>query len=67
MTMEAFPVSIRDKAAASPRPGAVALDPGEVALLQACVGFHAKAQADPGIRDRLYRLWCKLEDLKRAA
>ena len=44
--------------------GAVALEPNEVALLQACVGFHAKAQTDPSLRDRLYRLWCKLEDLK---
>lgn len=67
MAMEAFPVSIRDEVIGGRRHGAVALDPGEVALLQACVGFHAKAQADPGIRDRLYRLWCKLEDLKSAA
>jgi hypothetical protein len=45
----------------------VALDASEVALLQACVGFHAKAQSDPGIRDRLYQLWCKLDVLKQAA
>ncbi len=67
MAMEAFPVSIRGEGAVGPRHEAVALDAGEVALLQACVGFHAKAQADPGIRERLYRLWCKLEDLKSAA
>ena len=42
-------------------------DSNDVALLQACVGFHAKAQSDPFIRDRLYRLWCKLDELKRAA
>ena len=42
-------------------------DSSDVALLQACVGFHAKAQSDPFIRDRLYRLWCKLDGLKRAA
>lgn len=46
---------------------AVGLDTGEVALLQACVGFHAKAHTDPTIRDRLYRLWCKLDHLKHAA
>ncbi len=67
MAMVAFPVSIRGEGASSPRLGAVALDAGEVALLQACVGFHAKSQADPGIRERLYQLWCKLEDLKPAA
>ena len=67
MAMEAIPVSIRGDGAARPRREAVALEPGEVALLQACVGFHAKAQADPGIRQRLYQLWCKLEDLKGAA
>lgn len=46
---------------------AVGLDTSEVALLQACVGFHAKAHTDPTIRDRLYRLWCKLDHLRRAA
>jgi hypothetical protein len=47
--------------------GDLRFDSSDVALLQACVGFHAKAQADPFIRDRLYRLWCKLDELKRAA
>lgn len=51
---------------AVPQPQEVALEIGEVALLQACVGFHAKSQTDPGIRDRLYRLWCKLEEIKAA-
>ncbi len=37
----------------------------DVALLQACVGFHAKALSDPSVGDRLYRLWCTLEGADR--
>lgn len=33
----------------------------DVQLLKACVGFHAKQQTDPTIRDRLYRVWCELD------
>lgn len=40
-----------------------AFEEEERRLLQACVGFHAKAQTDPVIRDRLHRLWCKLDAL----
>ncbi len=36
----------------------------EVRLLQACVGFHARSQTDPGIRERLYDLWCKLDRVR---
>jgi hypothetical protein len=33
----------------------------DVQLLKACVGFHAKQQTDPTIRERLYHVWCELD------
>lgn len=39
----------------------------DLRVLQACVGFHAKAQSDPTIRDSLYKLWCKLEYARAGA
>ncbi len=33
----------------------------DLLLLQACVGFQAKALSDPLLRGRLYELWCRLE------
>ncbi len=44
----------------------IALQSDDLQIIQACVGFHARAQTDPAIRARLYALWCKL-DVRRAA
>ena len=43
------------------------VEPAEIGLLLACVGFQAKALGDPGLRDRLYRLWCRLETAANGA
>ncbi len=42
-------------------PVALQVDPADLGLLLACIGFQAKALADPALRDRLYRLWCRLD------
>jgi hypothetical protein len=39
----------------------VLFSPEELMLLRASVGFHAKSLSDPLVRDRLYRLWCRLD------
>jgi hypothetical protein len=51
-------------AAAAPltAPTVLLCDRQEVLLLRASVGFHAKALNDPDLRERLYRLWCRLDE-----
>ncbi len=56
MVMQPTPGQQRALAAVTLR-----VEPADVGLLLACIGFQAKALSDPTLRDRLYQLWCRLD------